>query len=273
MSAQRTSRLARAAMYAAAVLVSVWVLVPLYLIGLAAFSTQSDVYDYPKHLLPQHLTTQTLSYFLNSDGVVASLERSVLAAAITLVLALAVGTPAGYALARFPFRGASAFRMTIVTTRAFPIVILAIPLTVTFLRWGIDDTVYGVALVHAVLAMPFVVLVTASVFAGISTELEEAAMTLGCTRGTAFWRVVLPLARPGLAAAAVFTFIVSWNEVFAASILTLEHRTLPAQVLAVLESSPLPYRYAGGFVMLAPSLLVMLVGRKYLFNAYVRAGG
>jgi multiple sugar transport system permease protein len=97
----------------------------------------------------------------------------------------------------------------VVATRAFPIVILAIPLTVTFLQLGIDDTVYGVAFVHAVLALPFVVLVMAGVFVGISVELEEAAMVLGCTRPAAFRRIILPLARPGLATAAIFTFIVS----------------------------------------------------------------
>ena len=86
---------------------------------------------------------------------------------------------------------------------------------------GIDDTVYGVALAHVALTLPFAVLVTASVFAGISYELEEAAMTLGCSRFSAFRKVALPLALPGLAAAAIFVFIISWNEVFAAALLTL----------------------------------------------------
>jgi multiple sugar transport system permease protein len=186
------------------------------------------------------------------------------------VLALLIGTPAGYAIARFAFRGGDSFRLAIVSTRAFPIVILSIPLAVMFLRWGIDDSVFGVALAHTALALPFAVLVTSSVFAGISVELEEAALTLGCTRFSAVVRVVLPLALPGLAAAAIFVFIISWNEVFAASILTLRHRTLPAQVLSVLNESPLPYRFAGGFFMLAPSLIVIFVIRKYVFNMWGR---
>ena len=82
--------------------------------------------------------------------------------------------------------------------------------------------------------------------------------------------VVLPLALPGIAAAAIFVFIISWNEVFAASILTLRHQTLPAHVLAVLNESPLPFRFAGGFFMLAPSLIVIFVIRKYVFNMWGR---
>lgn len=267
------SRLSRAGLYAAALLFSLWVLVPIYFITLSAFSSQQDVYHYPNYLLPHHLSTGTLSYFLNSYQVIPSLERSVEVAALTLALGLVIGAPAGYALARFAFRGASAFRLTLVSTRAFPFVILAVPLAVTFLNWGIDDTVYGVALAHAALSLPFVVLVAASVFAGISVELEEAAMTLGCSRPAAFVRIVLPLARPGLVAAAIFTFIVSWNEVFVASVLTLNHRTLPALVLNELAQSPIPYQFAAGFVMLAPSLIVMFASRKYLFNSIGGIGG
>ena len=259
-----------ALMYLGAVVLALWVLAPIYFITLAAFSTPDAVYTYPKQLLPRDVSIETMRFFLGAEGVVGSLGRSVIVAALTLVIALAIGTPAGYALARFAFRGGDPFRLLIVSTRAFPIVILSIPLAVMFLRWGIDDSVLGVAVAHAALALPFAVLVTSSVFAGISVELEEAAMTLGCSRAGAFRRVALPLALPGLAAAAIFVFVISWNEVFAASILTLRNPTLPAQVLAVLEQSPLPFRFAGGFFLLAPSLVVIFVIRRYLFNMWGR---
>ena len=257
-------------LHGTAILLALWVLVPIYFIAVAAFSTPDAVYEYPKQLLPRDVSIETMQFFLESEGVVGSLVRSVMVAGLTLVFALGIGTPAGYALARFAFRGADSFRLSIVSTRAFPIVILSIPLAVIYLRWGIDDSVLGVALAHTALALPFAVLVTSSVFAGISVELEEAAMTLGCSRASAFWRVALPLALPGLAAAAIFVFLISWNEVFAASILTLRNPTLPAQVLAVLEQSPLPFRFAGGFFLLAPSLIVIFVIRRYLFNMWGR---
>jgi multiple sugar transport system permease protein len=123
---------------------------------------------------------------------------------------------------------------------------------------------------HTALALPFTILITSSVFASVPRDLEEAAMTLGCNRFQAFLRVALPLALPGLAAATLFTFVLSWNEVFAAVILTVRNRTLPALILTVLDESPLPYRFAGGFVMLVPSLIFMLFIRKYLFNLWGR---
>jgi len=270
MTALRTHFVSRTLLYALAFAMALWVILPVYFITLGAFSTPDAVYAYPRELLPHHLSTDTLSFFLHSNGIIPALERSVIVAAITLTFALGIGTPAGYALARFAFRGADGFRLTIVSTRAFPIVILAIPLSVTFLRWGIDDSVIGVAIAHTALALPFAVLTTSSVFAGISEELEEAAMTLGCSRLSAVCRIILPLALPGLAAAAIFVFIISWNDVFAASVLTLRHRTLPAQVLTASGEAPLPYRVAGGFFLLAPSLIVIFVIRKYLFSMWGR---
>ncbi|MDQ3671045.1 MAG: carbohydrate ABC transporter permease [Actinomycetota bacterium] len=263
-------RVGRVLAYVAAILVSAFILAPIYLITISAFSSFDAVYDYPRQLVPRDVSTDTMSLFLNSDGIIDSLKRSAYVAAITIVVCLVVGTPAGYALARFSFRGANPFQLALVSTRAFPLIIIAVPLAVTYLRVGIDDTVYGVAMAHVAFTLPLTVLITASVFAGISYELEEAAMTLGCNRMSAFRRVALPLALPGVAASAIFIFVTSWNEVFAAAILTLRNRTLPAQMLAALDASPLPYRLAGGFFLLAPALVVIFFIRNYLTTTWGR---
>ena len=266
--ARRRIRPGRVLAYAAALLLSVFILAPIYLITISAFSGFDAVYDYPKNLVPSDLTMESMNIFLDSEGVTDSLLRSVYVAAITILVCLAIGTPAGYALARFTFRGANPFQLALVSTRAFPLIIIAIPLAVTYLQVGIDDTVLGVALAHVAFTLPLTVLVTASVFAGISYELEEAAMTLGCSRFEAFRRVALPLALPGVAASSIFVFVTSWNEVFAAALLTLRERTLPAQMLAALDTSPLPYRLAGGFFLLAPALVVIFFIRKYLLTTW-----
>lgn len=265
-----TRRLARLGVYGLAILMALWVLLPIYVIGVAAFSEQQAIYQFPKPAFPQPFSTATMAFFLKSQGVLAATRSSVIVAMITVALSTVIGAPAGYAIARFLFRGRDAFRIVIVSTRAFPIVILSIPLAVTFIRWGFYDSVYSLALMHSALALPFTILITSSVFASVPKDLEEAAMTLGCSRPQAFLRVALPLALPGLAAATLFTFVLSWNEVFAAVILTVRNRTLPALVLSVLDVSPLPYRFAGGFFLLLPSLVFMLFIRRYLFNLWGR---
>ena len=142
---------------------------------------------------------------------------------------------------------------------------MALPLAVLFIRTGLDDTIFGLALVHTTLAVPFAVLITFSLFSGIPMELEEAAWTLGCNRLTAFIKVVLPLILPGITASAIFAFVISWNEVFAAAVLTIENRTLTAFLLQNLDTSALHLKFAGGFILVVPALIFIFAVRKYLF--------
>ncbi|MDP8908719.1 MAG: carbohydrate ABC transporter permease [Chloroflexota bacterium] len=266
----RRRLLGRGALYATATLMALWVLFPIYLIAISAFSPREVVREYPKQVIPQEFSIESMRFFVNASGILDSLLNSVWVALITLALSTLIGAPAGYAIARFVFRGREGYRLIILSTRAFPIVILSIPIAVTFLNWGIYDSIWAVALMHTALAMPFTVLVTSSVFVSVPHDLEEAALTLGCTPIQAFIRVVLPLALPGMAAASIFTIVLSWNEVFAAVILTLQERTLPARVLSVITSSPPHFRFAAAFFMLAPSLIFIFVIRRYLLGLWGR---
>jgi multiple sugar transport system permease protein len=260
----------RSLLYLGATLLALFVLVPIYLIAVSAFTPRENAFDFPRSVIPGEVSVDTIVFFLNASGVLDSFWRSVIVALITLGLSLLIGAPAGYAVARYGFRGRNTYRLVILSTRAFPIVILAIPLAVTYRLWGIDDTVIGVALMHTALALPFTVLIVSSVFISVPRELEEAAQTLGCNPLQAFLRVSLPLALPGLAAAAIFTWVLSWNDVFAAVILTLQNPTLPAKILSALTQSPIYYQFAAGFVMLIPSVVVIFFIRKYLLGLWGR---
>lgn len=255
--------------YAVGILIALWILVPIWFIGSMAFTTPAEVRSFPKSVLPFiPFSLNTMRFFLASQGIIPGVINSVVVALITLVLSTLIAAPAGYALSRYIFPGRNFFRLSILAVRAFPIVILAIPLAVVFLNLGIYDSVYSLALMHTALTLPTTVLVIGSVFASIPFELEEAAMVFGCTPIKAFRHVVLPLVLPGIAAAAIFTFVMSWNEVFAASVLTIQNRTLPAQVLYALSQSSEPYQFAGGFFMLVPSMIFIFVIRRYLFNMW-----
>ena len=267
-SLTRRTVIDRVLLYGVAILLAAWTLVPIYLIAVAAFSRSLSVYDFPKSLLPTQFDTDTMSFFVNSTGVLSSVKNSIIVALGTIVLSLAIGAPAGYALARFRFPGRDAFHLAVLSSKMFPIAILSIPLAVTFIGIGLYDSLLGVVIIHSAMVLPFVVIVTSGVFYSVSRELEEAAMTMGTSRFGAFMRVALPLALPGLAAAAIFAFVSSWNEVFAATILTVRERTLPAHILATLNQSPLYFKFAGGFFMIIPSLFFIFFMRKYLFNLW-----
>lgn len=246
------------------VLLCAWVLVPLYFLLINTLSSPDAVNSFPKAFIPE-FDLGSLTFFANFAGILTALKNSVLVAGLTMIMSILIGAPAGYALSRFDFRGKELFRLLILLTRAFPLPLLALPLAVMFIRTGLDDTVFGLALVHTTLAVPFAVLITYSLFSGIPLELEEAAWTLGCTRVTAFTKVVLPLVLPGITASAIFAFVISWNEVFAAAVLTIENRTLTAFLLQNLDTSPLQLKFAGGFILVVPALVFIFAVRKYLF--------
>lgn len=247
-----------------ATLVSLWVALPIYFLIANALSTPEAVNTFPKQWIPQ-VDMGSMQYLLTYDGVLKSLLNSLAVAVMTMVGSITLGAPAGYALARYEFNGKSAFRMLIMLTRAFPLPLLALPLTVYFIRMDIDDSLIGLALVHTMLALPFSVLITYSLFSGIPVELEEAAWVFGCNKLQAFNRVVLPLALPGMVASAVFAFIISWNEVFAASVLTVQNRTLTALLLQSLDYAPLHLKFAGGALLVLPAAVFMFLIRKHMF--------
>jgi len=265
----RRQRLNRAITYLLAFFIVLWILVPIWFIASMALTTPQYVRAYPKGVLPFiPFSFATMRFFLNSYGIVPGIINSVIVATITLVLSTIIAAPAGYAVSRYVFRGRDAYRLSILAVRAFPIVVLAIPIAVAFINLGIYDNVYSLALMHTALTLPTTVLVIGSVFASIPYELEEAGMVFGCTHVQAFRHIVFPLVLPGIAAAAIFTFVMSWNEVFAAIILTVQNRTLPAQVLNTLDQSSEPYQFAGAFFMMVPALIFIFVIRRYLFNMW-----
>ncbi|MER8775415.1 carbohydrate ABC transporter permease [Mesorhizobium sp. M0977] len=249
---------------ATVILLCIWVLLPIYLLIVNALSSPEEVTAFPKRFFPS-FDFGSLSFFINFAGVARALWNSVLVATLTMLLSIGFGAPAGYALSRFEFPGKETFRFLVLMTRAFPLPLLALPLAVMFIRTGLDDTAIGLALVHTTLALPFAVLITFSLFSGIPVELEEAAWTIGCTRLQAFRKIILPLALPGIAASAVFAFTISWNEVFAAAVLTIENRTLTAFLLQSLGESPLYLKFAGGAALVIPALIFIFTVRKYLF--------
>jgi len=157
------------------------------------------------------------------------LFNSLVVAGATAIVAIAIATPAAYALARFDFVGARGATRTLLATQMFPGVAASIPLYMLLNVLGLLDTRTGLVLVYATTAVPFAIFQLRGAFEGIPKDLEEAAMVDGATRFGAFARVVLPAARPALAVTGLFAFMTAWNEfILAATFLSREEAyTLP----------------------------------------------
>lgn len=159
------------------------------------------------------------------DNILNSLKVSL----STVLIALLVGCPAAYAFSRFRAGGTS--RFAVLAAEMMPPAILILPLFLVFYRLGLIDSLTGVVVAHLTLVVPVVTWFLIGFFDEVPRELEEQAMIDGCTQFQAFYRVILPTVRPGIAAAAVFGFVLSWNDLFYALILTGgESRTLPVAI-------------------------------------------
>lgn len=266
---KRRANRGRSFTYVAAIAIALWIIIPIFFVFSMAFTTEETVRSYPKNFLPfVPFSTETMRFFLGSEGVLKGLLNSVLVALITLVLSTIIAVPAGYAISRYVFPGRELFRISVLAVRAFPIVVLSIPLAVLFIRTGLFDSIWSLSLMHTALALPTTILVVSSVFASVPYELEEAGQVFGATPVQSFRHIVVPLVLPGIAASGLFTFVLSWNEVFAASVLTLDNRTLPALVLTSLANASPAFQFAGGFFLMVPSIIFTFFIRKYLFNMW-----
>jgi len=239
-----------------------WVLVPILISILYAFADPSEYYD-PSKIIPLKFTLAHLQQLLALGAQKAAIN-SIIVALLTIAISFALGLPAGYALARFVFPGRDILKLVIIGLRMFPVVVIAVPLATLYIRIGLYDTLLGLALAHTAMALPFVVLVTSGIFASVPRELEEAGLVFGLTRLGSFFRITLPIAVPGLAAAAIFTFIMSWNEVLIASILTTFNRPLTAFVLTSAMAAPDFIKFAAAFIIVLPAMAFVFIARRYL---------
>src|SRR2546428_14049664 len=130
----------RTLVYGGATPPAFWLLIPLSLIAISASTPQARLFDYPKPLLPTTFSTETMQFFLEARGVIPSVINSILVALFTIAFGLALGTPAGYALARFRFRGRQAFQVVVLAPKMFPSAVLSVPLAVPFLQLGPSAT-------------------------------------------------------------------------------------------------------------------------------------
>jgi multiple sugar transport system permease protein len=220
--------------------------------------------------LRKSLLMNYIVFFEVTRDAVASVWRSVYVALLTIVISLTIGGMAGYAFARYTFKGKNALKLSVLFVRMFPGVAIAIPMVIILGRIGLYDQPLGLSLIYSVTQIALTVWITASVFLSIPVDLEEAALIFGTDKWGAFWHVTLPLALPGLAACAMYSFIGSWNEVIQAIVFTQFKPTFPVVVYQVLvgASSNVNLVTAGSIAQALPAVIFTLIIRKYLLRMW-----
>jgi multiple sugar transport system permease protein len=212
--------LAKGAVWIAlAVLLLAYSLPFIYLL-LTSFKTPFETIAVPPRFLPSQWTLENYSRAFGGSGIVPSFVNSATTAVLTTVITLALAIPAAYGVSRFRIRAGRYFIALALLTRMVPPVVIGVPLASLLPKVGLGDTSIGLAIAHTSIALPLAILLLASFYEALPTELDEAAWIDGCGRLATLIRIVLPVTAGGAAVTALFVFLTSWNEFLFALLLT-----------------------------------------------------
>jgi len=244
----------------------VFVLAPLYWVFVTSIKPSDDYLAIPPVWYPDEPTivhyTAALFAYRGLNGLINSLIISISAT----ILSCLFGTLMAYSLARFN-TGGQHLSFWVLSQRFLPPIAIVLPIFLNYRALGLNDTHLGMILAYTVFTLPVSVWMMFAYFRGMPRSLEEAALVDGCTRWTSFWRVAVPLAAPGIVAAAVFTFIACWTEFFFALVLTSRDAyTLPTVFRAFLSFQGAQYGEASALaiVSLVPSIILGVLVQKHL---------
>jgi putative spermidine/putrescine transport system permease protein len=257
---------------ARALLIIIFVLfisLPLVMILLEAFGANW----FGMHMLPAQWTLRWFGWAAGTIDLVGVLLNTAEIALLTTAFALVVSLPAAWAIARYRLPLRSILIGAILFPRMIPEITFALGVARIFYAVDLTNTVVGIALAHTMLAAPFAVVVLVSTFEGLDARLLEAGTVMGCGPLRLFWRVTLPLALPGIVAAALFAFLASYNDfVLTLMVYGADTVTLPVQTYLSLGNGYLSVAGAISTILLLPSLL-FLIGMLRMVNPENLLGG
>ena len=256
--------------------ISTIMLLPLVLSFIASIKTPAEARQSPPSYLPSQLSLENyLKVFEYQAGLWSYLSNSLAVAGLTIVLCLVLAVPAGYGLARFKIRGKEFWFILMLAPLMIPYQALLTPLYLNFAGLGLANSHLGLAIVHAVLQLPFSIYLMRNSFEAIPREMEEAAKVDGCSSLQTLWRIFLPLVVPGTVTVALFAFIQSWNEFLAALIFMNNEQsfTVPIMLVSVRAGRQGAVDWgaleAGVIISILPCVVIYLLLQKYYVAGFL----
>ena len=251
------------------------ILMPGIWIVLSSLRPTVEIMAKPPVWIPQQVSLDAYINMFSGEGkggipVLDYFRNSLIISVTSTFIAIVIGMAGGYAFARYRFRGKSGWFLGLMLTRTVPGIALSLPLFFVYARIGLIDSHIGLILAYVALNVPFTIWLIDGFFRQVPKDLAEAAQIDGCTRWQAFWQVEFPLAGPGIASAAIFAFLTSWNEFALASQLTrsINSKTLPVGLLDYTAEFTIDWRgmCALAVVMIIPALTLTFIVQKHLVS-------
>jgi multiple sugar transport system permease protein len=267
-SRHTTQRFYNAVAYAVVVSAFAFAVSPIVWTLLTSLKANVDIVTTDIQYIPLHPTLENYTTLWAQAGFPAMFVNSGVVTTLTVLLCLVAGVTGAYSLSRYRFQARGQLLLFYLIIRMFPAVLLLLPIFIALRVLQLYDTHIGLALAYTAFLTPVSIWLLKGFFDAIPPELEDAARIDGCTRAGAILRVVLPLARPGVAATAVLIAISSWNEFLFALMLTTSQgiRTWPVGLQLMVGEYQLPWGLltAGGIISIAPILLFFALVQRAL---------
>ncbi|HSE73879.1 MAG TPA: carbohydrate ABC transporter permease [Dongiaceae bacterium] len=204
--------------YVIAMLLMIVFVFPIYWLFMISFKTPGEIFAFPPKWYAQHFQFGNY-YGLFKDGDAKTVLNSLILAGVSTIVAMILGTIAAYSLVRFKTGGEN-LAVWIISQRMMPPIAIVFPIFLLYVFFGWVDTYQGLIILYTAFSLPYVIWMMRGYIEDIPLELEESALVDGWTRWQVLWRVVFPMARAGLFATAVFTFVFAWNDFLFALVLT-----------------------------------------------------
>ncbi len=255
-------------LYIPLITILIFILFPFYWTFITSVKPENELYGMTVTYWPYSFTFNSyIKLFTTSVNFISAMKNSLIVASLTTVLSLVVSTLASYAFSRYRFAGRKVLMSLFLCNNMFPTVLLLIPLYSIMRNLNLLYTPWSLILSYTTFTIPFSVWLLNGFLNDLPMALEEAALIDGCTRVTAFIKIILPILGPCLVATGVYIFMTSWNEyTFAVMFTNNESRTIPVALKSLIGQLGVQWDLltAGGIVTIIPVCIMFFFAQKRL---------
>ena len=249
---------------------------PIYWMLNTSLKSQGEIYARIPTMIPQNITLEAYEYLLLETNFVGGLRNSLMISGFVCLFSILVAYPAAYSIARVRFKGRKFFSKVVLFTYLLPTSVLYIPLYMFVSSLKLSNNIMGLMLIYPTFTLPYVAWILIPHIASIPLELEEAAKVDGCTRFGAMYRIVFPLALPGIVSTTIFAFAMCWGEYLYAlvNISSREMQTFPLVLSALIYGDMPPWNelMAGAILACIPILIVYMISNSALVGGKMAGG-
>ncbi len=220
----------KALSYSISIILLSFMMLPIYWTVVTAFKPDVETYVFPPVYFPTHPTLAPFELLFGSYPFWDYILKSIIVTVSTTLIVTVIGMLAAYGISQYRFKGGRFVLLTLLVTRIIPPLSLLLPFYLMVSYLGLVDHVLSMIIANIYLTYPFSVLIMKSFFDAFPKELIDSAIVDGCSRTSAFFRIVLPVGAPGIASAAIITFLWTWNEFIYAFVFTSTSKSQPVTV-------------------------------------------